>query len=70
MITPDNEPLTAVCVVCGEDLPVCCNSGYTELDGGRVDHIDPVCVACCSSNHKGARWDGQCIAGGTYERCD
>jgi hypothetical protein len=55
---------TKLCIVCDKERPVCCSEGVYD-DG---THDDPICTTCC--RHYGyARWHGQSVAGGMYERC-
>lgn len=65
--------MNAKCVKCGEDKPVCCDSGFKELEDGTYEHDDPYCAGCCPNNVNGKPrpqiWDGKSVAGGTYERC-
>lgn len=66
----------AECGECGRNKPVCCDAGYRELLDGTIEHDDCLCVDCCGlhgrmgSVGRVAVWDGKCVAGGTYERCE
>ncbi len=62
-------PDLAECGVCGRNKRVCCDDGYTDNEDGTVTHVGAVCVDCCGG-HRGAKWDGKSVAGGTYERCE
>lgn len=63
------KPNHADCVSCGRYLPVANDSGYRDLPNGLTEHDDPMCEEC-SPSPLAARWDGMCVAGGVYQRCE
>ena len=60
MTAPAGFAETAECCQCGEEARVCCNDSFD----GEGNHVDPICVACCSCGTKPRR------SFGNYERMD
>lgn len=51
------------CIICGNHEKICCDDGYYYTQGGRIKHVDPVCVNCCNCD-KDPIWEGKTIGSG------